>query len=409
MVGKPAVLYISYDGMLEPLGQSQVLAYLGKLASDYRIFLISFEKKEDRNNTSKFESLKGEIAAAGIDWTPLPYHKTPSAPATAYDIICGAPMALWIALRENIAVVHTRSYPPALMAMPVKWLTRAKFLFDMRGFWADERVDGGLWPANGALYRVTKFLERMFFRNADHVVTLTHASAREIATFPYLAGRMPPMSVITTCADLDRFAPLQASPTPGPFTLGYVGSLGTWYLLDELMACFKLVVEYEPDAQMLVINRNEHKLVIESATRLGIDLTKIRIAAAEHREVPMHIAGMSAGAAIIKPAYSKMSSAPTKIAEYLGCGIPCLGNTGVGDVAEILIDNGVGVALTDFSDADRRTAVQRLLALAREPGIRQRCVDAAHRLFSLSDGVESYRAIYQDLTQAQRSTTDMQK
>ena len=42
-----SILYISYDGMLEPLGQSQVLAYLKRVAHGRRIHLISFEKSED--------------------------------------------------------------------------------------------------------------------------------------------------------------------------------------------------------------------------------------------------------------------------------------------------------------------------------------------------------------------------
>ena len=45
MIKKHAILYISYDGMLEPLGQSQVIPYLGMLSKKYKIFLISFEKK----------------------------------------------------------------------------------------------------------------------------------------------------------------------------------------------------------------------------------------------------------------------------------------------------------------------------------------------------------------------------
>ena len=47
MGGAPGILYISYDGMLEPLGQSQVVAYLEKLAPGRRIHLISFEKPRD--------------------------------------------------------------------------------------------------------------------------------------------------------------------------------------------------------------------------------------------------------------------------------------------------------------------------------------------------------------------------
>ena len=45
-----SVLYISYDGMLEPLGQSQVLAYLKHLVADRPIHLISFEKAGDWAN-----------------------------------------------------------------------------------------------------------------------------------------------------------------------------------------------------------------------------------------------------------------------------------------------------------------------------------------------------------------------
>ncbi len=401
MLTRPSVLYISYDGMLEPLGQSQVIAYLERLSGDYRIHLVSFEKAKDRANVARVAAIRARLATADIAWTPLPYHKTPTAPATAYDIAAGTFVALWIALRHRVRIIHARSYVPALMAVAVKRLTGLKFLFDMRGFWADERVDGGLWPPDGRLYRISKRLERSFLLSADHVVTLTKASAAEIARFPYLAGRMPPISIISTCADLERFSP-SPGETPGdsprPFTFGYVGSIGTWYLFDEVLECFKLIVERAPDARLLIVNRGEHDVALASAARIGIDPSRIEIVAAEHRDVPDHIRRMSAGAAIIKPVYSKMASAPTKLAEYLGCGVPCLGNTNVGDMEEILDGERIGATLTDFSPEDRAAAVDRLLALTRDPGTPARCVDAARRLFSLEGGVDSYRSIYRGLT-----------
>ena len=82
------VLYISYDGMLEPLGQSQVLSYLWHLAVDREIHLISFEKADDWGNTSIRENLARDISAMGIVWHPLRYHKRPSALSTAWDIAC---------------------------------------------------------------------------------------------------------------------------------------------------------------------------------------------------------------------------------------------------------------------------------------------------------------------------------
>ena len=39
------VLYISYDGISEPLGQSQIISYLKKLSHENDIHLITYEKK----------------------------------------------------------------------------------------------------------------------------------------------------------------------------------------------------------------------------------------------------------------------------------------------------------------------------------------------------------------------------
>jgi glycosyltransferase involved in cell wall biosynthesis len=119
--------------------------------------------------------------------------------------------------------------------------------------------------------------------------------------------------------------------------------------------------------------------------------------AAVHLEVPAAIAGMSAGTAIIKPVYSKIASAPTKLAEYLGCGVPCLGNTGVGDMDAVLEGERVGVALERFDRESMDEAVDRLLALCDEPGIADRCRAAAQRHFSLETGAQQYHSVYTQL------------
>ena len=84
-----SVLYITYDGMLEPLGQSQVLAYLKRLAADRPIHLISFKEVDDWINVAERERLARDISASGIVWHPLRYHKQPTAVATAWDIASG--------------------------------------------------------------------------------------------------------------------------------------------------------------------------------------------------------------------------------------------------------------------------------------------------------------------------------
>lgn len=397
-MAKPAILYISYDGMLEPLGQSQVIAYLERLTDEATIHLISFEKPADKADTAKREAIVARLQRAGIVWHPLTYHKSPSVPATLFDIGQGTLVALWLALRHRVRFVHARSYIPALIGRVVKMLTGAKLLFDMRGLWADERTDGGIWPADGRIYRTVKGLEKRLLVGADHIVTLTQASKDVIAAFPYLAaGKHAEISVIPTCADLDRFT-MDDGPRPSPFTLGYLGSIGTWYMFDEVLACFRLVRERRPDAKLLVVNRNEQALVRQMCTDAGIPDDAVEITAADHADVPAQVRRMSAGAAIIRPVFSKIASAPTKLAEYLGCGVPCLGNTGVGDMEAILEGEGTGVVLREFSEAARVRAVDQLLALADNPATPAHCRVVALRQFSVAEGAEAYRAIYRKLS-----------
>ena len=393
----PGVLYISYDGMLEPLGQSQVLAYLKRLAADRPIHLISFEKEDDWANTAEREQLALDIAVSGIVWHPLRYHKRPTAVATTWDIANGTRLGLFLVLRHRLRIVHARSYVSSVMAMAIKRVTGIKYLFDMRGFWADERVDGNLWPRTGRMYRVSKGFERRFLLAADHVVSLTHAAVTEMQRFSYLQGHMPPVTVIPTCADLARFKPIPRDSKSAGFVLGYVGSAGTWYLFDEVVACFAQLLRLRPDARFLIVNRGEHAYIRERLAAAGIPADAVELRTATHAEVPQQIARMDAGVFFIRPVFSKQASAPTKLAELLGCGVPCLGNAGVGDMAEVLEGEGVGVALKSFDQASLVAGLAQLLALVADPSTAARCVAAAQKHFSLDEGVRRYTAVYQAL------------
>ena len=393
-----SVLYISYDGMLEPLGQSQVLAYLERLAADRPIDLISFEKKADGSNKSAVEAIRKRCRSAGIRWHPMRYHKRPSAAATAWDIVAGSARATAIALRRKPSIIHVRSYVAGLMGLAAKRTSGAKLLFDMRGFWADERVDGGLWPAGGRLYRAAKRAEDKLLRASDHVVTLTHASADELLNFPAVKARKLPITVIPTCADLDRFTPAKKRPE-GPFTLGYVGSIDHWYRLDDMLRCYAELLRIRPDARMLLVTRGSHDRIRERARSLGVPPDRIETAAADPAEVPTFVRRMTIAMALYEDSYSRVACAPTKLGEYLGCGVPCLGSAGVGDMQAILDGQDVGITLHGSDDAAIAAAMMELVDLADDPGIVERCRSAAEEIFDLEAGVAAYRRIYDGLSQ----------
>lgn len=393
------VLYISYDGISEPLGQSQIIPYLKKLSYDNDIHLITYEKKSDIKSKDKLLALKKDMKEARINWKMLRYHKTPSVFASIYDILIGQFYGLIIAKKMNAEIIHVRSYIPGLIALPIKWITGAKLLFDIRGFWADERVDGGIWSKVGIIFKTVKYLERYLFRVADHIVTLTEASIPKIIGFNYWDNKSSPeITVIPTCTDLTLFKPPNKTPSTNPFIFGYVGSFGTWYMMDETFALFSAILKLLPDARMIIINFNEHKIIREALIRASIPLDQVEIIKSPHFKVASHIQKMHAASALIKPSFSKIASAPTKLAEYLGCSVPCIGNYDVGDMEKILEENKIGYVLRSFDNDAILNAAKYIISLSMNSDVRTRCRKVAIANFSLEKGIDEYLSIYQKLS-----------
>ena len=390
------VLYLSYTGLLEPLGQSQVLAYLRRLAGENEISLISFEKRDGWADAPRRDALREDVAQAGIEWHPLPYHSGLALATTAYDVARGLAVARRIVRERGVEIVHARSYIASTIALPLQRAFGVRFLFDMRGFWPDERVDAGTWRLGSPVYRGVKRLERTLLTRADAVVSLTEAGAEAIARFDYLQDRPPDVTVIPTCADLNRFHPPPAPPD-GPFTLGYVGNAGGWYRFEPVVATFAAIRQSQPDARLLVVNRGQHDAIRAALAAGGVPAEAAEIVALDFQDVPDAIRRMHAGAFFLKPAFSKEASAPTRLAEFLGCGVPCLVRGGVGDAGRIVAGDGVGVVVDSDDDATVQPAALELAALAADPEVRARCRATAQRRFSVEAGAEDYDALYRRL------------
>jgi glycosyltransferase involved in cell wall biosynthesis len=396
------VLYISYDGLLEPLGQSQILPYLERVSTPkIQFFLLTYEKKRDASTQNGDAELRERLRQSGIVWVRLRYHKSPTIPATLYDILIGFTVAVAIVRRHKVQIVHARSYVPALIAFALKWLFGVGFLFDMRGFWADERVEGGIWRAGSGLYRVAKAFERTYLRWADAVVSLTHAAEQEIGRFGYLQGRCPPIAVIPTCVELSRFRcaepggeSARGTDKSDRFILVYSGSLGTWYLLSEMLEFFLALKRRIPDASFLVLTQGSANAVETAARKYGIDETDLSVRSVPFQQMPEWIATGKAGIFFAQPSWANKARCPTKLAEFLAVGIPVVTSRGIGDVETIVREERVGVIVEQFTDAAYERGLAALVELLREDGLPRRCRQVAARYFSLEIGASRYQEAY---------------
>lgn len=394
--------------MTDPLGRSQVLPYLvGLSQKGHQFHLLSFEKPDvfQKHRTT----VEAITKAAGISWYPMTYTKKPPVLSTVFDVIRMERKSKELIKKYGINAVHCRSYISALVGLSLKNKFNIKFIFDIRGFWADERVEGGLWnlknPAYSIVYRYFKRKERELFIKADGIVSLTVRAAQIInKEFHVESSRI---QVIPCCADLDFFTIENVKEefvekikqttklNQQRPVLGYLGAIGTWYMLDEMLAFFKKLLQEKPNAFFLFITTEKRQSILEKARQMDIPEESLGVYAATREEVPSALSLFDISVFFIRPTFSKAASSPTKQGEIMGMGIPLICNTGIGDTDAIVEKYNCGklVDLADASTIDHLIAgIDEVLAI---PGTLIRA--GAQDTFSLQQGVENYQRLYSSL------------
>jgi glycosyltransferase involved in cell wall biosynthesis len=397
-------LFISYNGMFEPLGQTQVIPYLTELVKrGVAITLLSFEKPQSLT-AEKCRTLRRILSEQGIEWHWLRYHRRPTLAATAFDVLAGIRYAKRLVRRNQIEIIHARAYIPATIALWLKRREGVKMIFDLRGLMAEEYRDANHWKEGGIPYRVTKSSERRILETTDAVVTLTNRIWPIIKEWRGLSGRKVHHEVIPCCVDLSTFkfseedrqrrrAELGLSDQ---FTLVYSGSLDGWYLTDKMADFFASVVRRRPNAHLLWLTMGRRERVEALMRERGIADSNFSVHSVASSDVPSYLSAADAGISFIKPCFSKLASSPTKNGEYLACGLPLILNAGIGDSDALAAEWNIGALVTDFTEANYSRAIARIEELTTDPNVRTKARSIAKELFDLeSVGGVKYADLYE--------------
>jgi glycosyltransferase involved in cell wall biosynthesis len=279
----------------------------------------------------------------------------------------------------------------------------------MRGFWADQRLEGGRWPQSNPfyrrLYRTWKRREARMIQTADAIVVLTEAARREIEQWPTYCGAQ--IVVIPCVVDFSAFpvstprrreaARLQLGIRRDEKILCYLGSLGTVYKSLEMLRYFAAFKKKFGTARMLFIGRHEKDELLRTARETALSPEDLILVSTTNDKVPDLLAASDVAICFITPTFSSLGVSPTKLGEYLATGLPVIANAGVGDVARIL-DGESGHVLPTFEPSAMAASVEGLDRLLQVPPeqIRERA-RAWHDLpLARQRYVDLYRRVHAD-------------
>jgi len=402
-----SALFISYNGMLDPLGQTQVIPYLRVLARrGVKFTLLSFERSTafTDEGRKRCKQLQVELLSHDIEWHWLRYHQRPSLPATFYDVVAGIRYASSLVRRKRIELVHARGHIPATIGLALKRKFGVKLLFDVRGLMAEEYVDARHWPQGGLRYRVTKAAERRIFAATDAVVTLTERIWPIIRDWNGLRSRNVHHAVIPCCVDLSVFRFSEEERTrrraelqlDNRFVLIYSGSLDGWYLTEQMADFFADFVREQKDAHLLWLTTGSFERVRQLMGSRGVEESHFSVRSVAASAVPSYLSAGDAGIAFIKRCLSKVASSPTKNGEYLACGLPIIINAGIGDSDALVTRWNAGVLIDDLDSQGFAVARKAIVELARKPDTRIKTREVAETLFDLNAvGAERYAELYE--------------
>lgn len=401
------VLFVSYNGMLDPLGQSQVIPYLRELATrGVRFTLLSFERPGafEPEGIAQCEQLRQKLESQGIEWHWLRYHQRPSVPATIYDVLAGSRKAASLVKRNRIELVHARGHIPATIALELKRRFGTKMIFDLRGLMAEEYVDAEHWREGGVPYRLTKATERRILAATDAIVTLTERIWPIIREWEGLRGRAVHHEVIPCCVDLSLFrfsaedrARRRAELGLGDrFTMVYSGSLDGWYLTEKMADFFAGFLQRKSDAHLLWLTTGSHDRVRDLMRSRNVETGNFSVLSIASSAVPSYLSAADAGLAFIKRCVSKVASSPTKNGEYLACGLPLIINAGIGDSDSLINEWKAGVLIENFTEDEYAVAGRSIEKMVAESGIRKSARSVAEQLFDLNTiGAQRYASLYE--------------
>lgn len=402
------VLYITYDGLLDPLGSSQILPYLiGINDSSKSIFIVSVEKPE--RFSKNFEKLNKELIEKNIYWEPLLFSQKFGIFGKIWDFLKIYFTTTKLSFSKKINIVHARGHVSAQVASFLKKIFKVRYIFDFRGLWVDERVDKGGWDLEKYFdrlqYKYFKYKEIKLLKNADHIVLLTNKVKDEICRIS--ETNYDKLTVIPCCADFNHFT-LQTESKKlssrkilgipnNSLVFGFLGSVGPMYLLDDYFKFIELIYKryalIDIDVFGLLITNDLNAANLAKRRIVDENLNQnIIVLSTSRSQVPELLHSLDVLISFISSTYARQASSPTKIAESFACGIPIISNQGVGDVEDHINDiNGGKIISNTLQETLEKMlpSLDEIVALDREK-IRNK----AKEFLSLDIALQRYKDVY---------------
>ena len=379
--------------MLEPLGYSQVLKYLIEISTEFEITLISFEKEVDLSKTDLKQSVYDLCKSNNIEWVWLKYDNWPKLSSHLFNAIKLFFVVFFYLCKKQISLIHIRSYFPGIIIPVLKIMFNFKFIFDMRGLWANEKHDRLGWSKKSYKYKFFKQLESYLLTQSVRIVALTYGLKKLLIESKKIPENK--IEVIRTCADPKEFFPIKVNRKDS-LTIGYLGSSDTAYSLEEIIKFYNNFLKFHDNSILKILSKLNSEELSVLLKKYNIPRSKVVLNYALREELNREINSFDLVIFYLKENYSVIASMPTKVGEALSCGKPIICNTFNGDISELIKNNNIGY-LYNFKGKYQESIHKKIMSLINSEAVKRNCIKLAKKEFNVNSAAQNYLEIYKQI------------
>ena len=390
-------LYVSYDGLLDPLGRSQVLPYVfGLVDAGYSFTILSFEKTD--HSLIEINQLKLELHSRGINWVYLPfvYGRFHS----LYRFLIGAYKVNRLINNNSYKFLHLRGFFPGL----IFYLSMGKipYIYDIRAFAGQFMYKKKIINKKSLLNKIFQYIEKVLILKSSGLVVLDESGEDYLKCF--FKTRVP-LKVITTSTNIEKFyldTRKYSNNKDNSIRFVFLGGARYPYLPERAFSLVKCLISHGYECDLQFINERDHKCIELAREKEAFPSDKFSIFSLTSEEIQKRLPMYDCGLVFINGGIWINMCSPTKIGEYLSSGLHVLGLKGIAVLDRMAKQNICVDVVDNCDDGFRLTAdeARSLVSRIKNPKRYNSAKKLAEKHYCLKKALLSYEDLYLQVSES---------
>lgn len=337
------VAFISYWGINQGLTRSTVFPHLDFLVNNDivdQVYFFSIEREE----ISELPELHTKIKHYPV------YEKKTFLPGLEKFTTLREIYKRLISLGPEL--VFARSSLAGIPAYFYHKKTKTPYVVESFEPHASYMIDAGEWQKNGVKNKLLTHYESQQKKTAHYLLPVSNSYAEVLRSEGVEEERI---EVLPCTVDIEKFYVNIDSRSEIRNLLGidddtilgvYVGKFGGIYQEEEAFKNMQNGLQQFAAYSLLVLTPHSEKEVFDLATKVNFPKNLLSVVSVPFEEVPKYLSAADIAFATYKQMASNQYLSPIKVGEYQACELFTVITDGVGDDADLMEQEGVGLKLS---------------------------------------------------------------